>query len=340
MHQSSELRRRPLRPSVGATKRIVLGIVLAAVGPLLAANPASATEWHITNCAEGQEQWLEYGMQIGSTRIVYDVPCTVTLTKPLSVRSGVTIEATQPVTFTGNYGAFPGFKIDTRAGVTLRNLTITQFGNPQLRSQNNPHDCVDILASTNIVLEHLTISQCGDKQVSIMNGSSVYLIANHFVGDPYHAQWVQAGAQFYGKTAEEKLLVRSTRNWFDGDGYRMPNVNYGRMHSWNNVFDRPFAATQCQRGAQCRFENDVWIPKAPGQTMVRYNPDREGCNDDGSLCDQTWGSGYVTPGNLILDNADVKSYNPSAVFTPFYRYTVVAANAALIDSVRASAGAH
>lgn len=338
MHQSTALCR-PLPPPARAATRIVFGLVLALTASILTGTPASAGEWHITNCAEGQEQWLEYGMALGQTMIVYDVPCTVTLTKPVNMRSGVTITATQPVTFTGNKGAFPGFKIDTRSSVTLRNLTIRQFGDPDLRSQNNPHDCVDILASTSVVLEHLTISECGDKQVSIMNGSSVYLIANHFVGDSAHAQWVQAGAQFYGKSAEEKLLVRSTRNWFDGDGYRMPNVNYGKMHSWNNLFDRPFAPTQCQRGAQCRFENDVWIPKKIGQTMVRYDPNGDGCSEAG-LCDETWGAGFVTPGNWILDNADVKSYNPSLVFEPFYRYTAVAADQALVDNIRATAGAH
>jgi pectate lyase len=319
-------------------KRLALGLVLALATPLLAAAPAAATEWHITTCEEGQEQWLQYAMQVGTTVIVYDVPCTVTLTRPLDVRSGVTIQATQPVTFTGNYGPYAGFKIHARSGVVLRNLTIREFGIPAQRSQNNPHDCIDILGSTNVVLEHLTISQCGDKQVSIMGGSTAYLRWNRFVGDPYHAQFVQVGAQFYAST-DSSQMVRSTLNWFEGDGYRMPNVSYGKMHSWNNLFDRPYASTQCQRGAQCIFENDVWIPKATCQTMIKYEPDGSGCNDDGDLCDDTPGAGRVS-GAWLQNGAKAPSYNPSSVFIPTYRYSAVAANQSLVDNVKATAGAH
>jgi pectate lyase len=276
-------------------------------------------------------------MQLRYTVLTFDVPCTVTLTKPFEVWSGVTIQATQPVTFTGNYGPFGAFKIHERSGVQLRNLTITAFGNPARRAQNDPHDCVDIFHSVNVVLEHLTISQCGDKQVSIMGGSTPDLRLNRFVGDPYHAQFVQVGAQSYAAT-DGSQMVRSTLNWFDGDGYRMPNVNYGRMHSWNNVFERPYASTQCERGAQCLFENDVWVPKSTGQTMIRYEPGGSGCNDGGSLCDNTPGAGRVT-GAWLQDGAKAPSFNPHLVFTPSYQYSLVPADRTLVGIVKTTAGA-
>jgi pectate lyase len=248
----------------------------------------------------------------------------------------VTIQANQPVTFTGNSGAFSGFKIHDRSGVHLRNLTITRFGNHEARSTNDPNDCIDVRRSTNVVLEHLTISLCGDKQVSMLERSTAFMRLNHFVGDPWHAQFVQVGAQSIGG---DDQMLRSTVNWFDGDGYRMPNVNWGKVHSWNNVFDRPFASTQCERRAQCIFEKDVWIAKEPGHTMVKYDPGRGGCNDDQYPCIDEQGAGRVIAPRLE-NGARAPSFNPDSVFVPTYRYYAEEATEALRDRVRATAGAH
>jgi hypothetical protein len=60
--------------------------VLGLTAPVLSTTEAGANEYRITNCAEGQEQWLQYAMQLRYTVLTFDVPCTVT--SPSRSRSG------------------------------------------------------------------------------------------------------------------------------------------------------------------------------------------------------------------------------------------------------------
>jgi len=300
----------------------------------------------------------------GARYVKWGTSCTTHLKAPLRVPSDTTLDGSeQAVTLTGLNGDYGGLIVDHVSNVIIHNLTITAFGSPALRQFNDRPDGIAVFASSGVWIDHNTMSDIGDKQVSVEGGTTDVTVSwNRFVGDAYNAQYFQIGTQFDGATTDAVQNVTAHHNFYDGPGYRAPSIAYGTLHQFNDVVERWVAyGVRCQRLAQCYLENDVFAATGEGGGLVavKYKPSGDGCNDSGSRCDSTWGSGTVvdpylpvagTTANSSVEQppcadppvAPCSPYYGSGpqTFRPGYAYAPEPADATLQARVKAEAGSH
>lgn len=299
----------------------------------------------------------------GPHRIQWATSCTIHLVAPLEVPSDTTLDGTgHEVTITGDGQGHDGLLLDSVSNVIIENLTVTGFGDPALRSRNNPYDGVRLTGASGVWVDHVTFSQTGDKQLAITRGSTDVTVSwSHFIGDPYTAQFMQIGNMDEGYALDKVQNVTSHHNFFDGLGSRAPAISYGTLHQYNDVVSGWKAfGVHCQRRAQCYLENTVYVRAATeSKVAVKYDPGSDGCNDSRMLCDASWGAATVVGAYLPVTGTVAASSvkrprctepvvtpcswtygSGRATFVPSYDYGAEPADAALRNRVTANAGAH
>ncbi|HEX3393307.1 MAG TPA: hypothetical protein VHS52_02170 [Acidimicrobiales bacterium] len=300
----------------------------------------------------------------GPHSVKWATSCTTHLLAELPVPSDTTLDGSgQAVTLTGMNDEHDGLVVDHVANVIIHDLTITEFGIPANRQINDMPNGILVTASHGVWVDHNTLSDIGNKQVTIQTGTTDVTVSwNRFVGDEYQAQFFQIGNQMEGPSLGSVQNVTSHHNLYTAVGYRTPAIAYGTLHQFNDVVEQWVSTgVHCQRQAQCYLENDVFVSSGAsnGLVGVKYSPSGAGCNDAGTLCDSTWGAGTVVnpylpvAGTVAASSveqppcatppvAPCSPYYGSGpqTFTPTYTYAPETAGETLRARVEANAGSH
>ena len=208
----------------------------------------------------------------------------------------------------------------------MRNLTFDGFDGPQL--QDDPEDGIEVDGGSPVWIEHNRFSNAQDKAIQVTASRAITVSANHFANQ---SQIVQFGCF----ECPDSVNIRATLydNYFEGRGigYRMPTVNYGYFHAFNNVLTdwRNFGMAS-NRKAQLLSQANVFDAGVYTKAII-YN--------NSAPVDKDPSFGYVrAEGDLKLDGATVNLNQPELVGAPRYLYTADVATLALRDRVVTTAG--
>ena len=122
-------------------------------------------------------------------------------------------------------------------------------------------------------------------------------------------------------------------NYFDGGdrGYRMPTINYGYVHAWNNYLVRwAYFGMASTRVGRLLTEGNVFEAGAWKRAAIydSYTPD-----------DKDPRYGYIrSVGDLTLNDAVVYEYEPWQVADPPYPAAARPASMSLAGTIAAGAG--
>ena len=264
----------------------------------------------------------------------FDDDMTITLESPIEIGSNTTVDGRErSVTITGPGVA--GLHIEEASDVILTNLTLRGFGDVGGTAKNDRDDAILVTGSERVWIDHSDLSEAGDKLIAISAGSQEITISWSYFHD--QEQVVQIGNQATADAGEQTVTLH--HNLFERTGYRNPVASNAKVHVYNNVFeDWRLYAVRSQRGAEVLLERNVFVAgRSTRATSAR--PSDDGCNDDGTRCDDTPGWLRATE-NLTLGGAVIEESSPEVVFDPADEYDYVAEPAlpALTDEVRAGAG--
>ncbi|HEV3362572.1 MAG TPA: hypothetical protein VG795_00260 [Acidimicrobiia bacterium] len=214
----------------------------------------------------------------------------------------------------------------TQPNVIVESLRFDRFGDPLVR--DDPEDAIDIQGARRVWIDHNRFSNAADKAIQVTTGSDITVSGNHFLNQ---SQVFQIGC--YSCPDGESLRVSVHENYFEGGdrGYRMPTINYGYVHAWNNYLVRwaNFGMASTRVGRLLTegnvFEAGAWKRAA---IYDSYTPD-----------DKDPRYGYIRSiSDLKLNGALVYEYEPWQVGDPPYEIAVLFPSASLAETIAAGAG--
>jgi pectate lyase len=225
-----------------------------------------------------------------------------------------------PVTITNR-----GF-ILAESNVIIESLRFDGFGD--LTVVTNPQDAIEIHGAQRVWISHNRFSNAADKAIQVTSGTDITVWGNHFRNQ---SQFFQAGCYSCPDGAAIRMSVHD--NYFEGGGrgYRMPTINYGYVHAWNNyLVDWAYFGMASTRFARLLTEANVFQAGESKRAAI-YNSN--------TADDKDPGFGYLrSVGDLRLNGAVVEQYEPEQVGDPPYAATVLPASTSLAESVAAEAG--
>ena len=271
-----------------------------------------ATYW-VTNNDDAGPGSLRQGAESPEPLLIgFRTSGHIALTRHLEVGPNKTIDGWgADVTITGR-----GFVL-ARPNVIVANLKFADFGDPA--NKDSPQDAVLVNGASRVWIDHCTFTRAADKAIGIPEGTDITLSWNRFVGQE---QVVQIGA-FATRDGGHDARVTMHHNLFDGNGYRMPRVSYGKVHAYDNYL-RNWAVhgMSAVRDAQLLSQANIFEAGAKNNAVIFSGGDPE---KDAS-------PGFVrSEGDLLLNGAQVKENQPGQVFDPstFYSVNVEPANETL-----------
>lgn len=210
--------------------------------------------------------------------------------------------------------------------VIVESLRFNRFGDTTVT--DDPEDAIEIRGAERVWISHNEFSGAADKAIQVTSGTDITVSGNRFVKQ---AQVFQIGCFACPDSAEMRVSVHG--NWFQGGdkGYRMPTVNYGYVHAWNNYVQRwaNFAMASNRVGSLFSqanvFEAGDWK-----RAVIFDNPAPE---------DKDPRYGYVrSVGDLTLNGAEIYENQPEEVVDPGYVAVVAPGSTSLKRGVVATAG--
>ena len=256
-------------------------------------------------CAESDEpRWIRF--RTGGT---------IRLQRPVMVGSFTTVDGR------GHRVRFEhqGLTINNRQHVILYNIEIGSGGG------SDSSDAIQIInGAQHIWVHHVTLESFPDGLLDITRGATDVTVSwSHFRN---HDKVMLIGAD-KADTGDTVIRVTLHHNWFQRTNQRHPRLRYGRVHVFNNYFERwgSYAIGSSQRG-EVRSERNVY---EAGDRREAFQT--EFAADDAR--------GYIrSVTDLRLRNATTTQHRRDDVFYPDYPFTVVPADDTLIQRIRANAG--
>ena len=210
-----------------------------------------------------------------------------------------------------------GLYLYKASNVIIRNLTI----------QGSGDDCMGLLLSSNIWIDHCTFQDAKDGNLDIRRASDNITISwckFCYTTKQEHAFSCLLGSSDAETDCEGKLHVTFHHNWFgDNVSERMPSIRFGTVHLYNNYYSSA-ASEYCVRvrlSAQARLEHNCFEGvKNPWEVYVTDPAHVLGrvLAKDNLEINTTWGTTTTSKKDksirLIVPGTD-------NVFTPPYAYT-------------------
>ena len=159
---------------------------------------------------------------------------TIVLKTQLRVRSQKTINGRGPLPVTiSNKGL-----LLAQSNVIVDSLRFEGFGDPTVT--DDPEDAIEIRGARRVWINHNEFSSAADKAIQVTSGTDITVSGNHF-----HAQSQVFQVGCYACPDGAAIRLSMYDNYFEGGdrGYRMPTVNYGYVHAWNNYLTTAIALT-------------------------------------------------------------------------------------------------
>ena len=257
-----------------------------------------------------------------AAEIRFLVSGTIVLRTPVRVRSQKTISGRGPNPVTiSNQGLVLG-----QSNVIVDSLRFDGFGDPTVTDA--PEDAIEIRGARRVWINHNQFSNAADKAIQVTSGTDITVSGNHF---RTQSQVFQVGC--YACPDGGAIRLSMYDNYFEGGdrGYRMPTVNYGYVHAWNNYLadwaNFGMASTRVGRllTEANVFQAGIWRRAAIHDS---YTPE-----------DKDPRYGYLrSVGDLTVNGAVIEEYEPGRVAAPPYTASVRPASMALAESIAAEAG--
>jgi len=270
----------------------------------------------VTTLADRGRGSLRYGARRRSPRwIRFRVSGTIQLRSPIAVRSNKTIDGRGArIVISGR-----GLAVDGASNVILENLIFTDGRDDAIHVTNG---------AQRVWIDHCSFARWGDGLIDVTRGSTDVTVSwcrfeQHdkvmlLSADPRH-------------TFDRAMRVTVHHNHFRGTAERHPRLRFGKVHTYNNYYDRwtSYGAAASMRGellSQANVYQARWWEQEAVLTHKGRDPEQ----------------GYVrSEGDLALGGARIVVRNPERVFDPaeFYRSAVVgAAGEPLATAVERDAG--
>jgi pectate lyase len=210
-----------------------------------------------------------------------------------------------------------GFRIYDESNIIVHNIRFDECGDYTKQIDDDQNDCIDIIDSRDVWIDHVSLSQAADKLISITGGSrNVSVSWTHFfenVAGAFDQQVLQIGTGFFGEAVERRTTVTVHHNFFDDTGERHPVVSYGKAHAYNNyVYSFRWLGMGSQRVAQLVVEGNIFENTEDFvKDATKFEMDA-GCVN--GICDDR--EGYIRLRNNKAIHARLHSNRPELVFEP------------------------
>jgi pectate lyase len=252
----------------------------------------------------------------------FRVAGTISLQTHLHVGPNKTIDGrgSYPVTIT-NRGL-----ILAEPNVIVESLRFNRFGDPTV--PDDPQDAIDIRGARRVWITHNRFSNAADKAIQVTSGTEITVSGNHF---RRQSQVFQVGCYTCPDGDAIRLSVHDN-HFAGGDrGYRMPTINYGYVHAWNNyLVDWAYFGMASSRVGRLLIQGNVFEAGESKRAAIHHSatPDDKDPRD-----------GYLrSVDDILLNGALIDENEPGHVADPPYAAAVRPASASLADSIAAAAG--
>lgn len=282
---------------------------------------------HATGGAGGEVCWVENlsNSGPGSFRacaesdavrwIRFRVGGTIRLDSPVFLGSNTTVDGR------GHRVRFEhqGLYIDGKENVIIHNVEIGNGGG------SDSSDAIQIIRDARTIwVDHVTLESFPDGLLDITRGGTDITVSwSHFRN---HDKVMLIGAD-KAHTGDTVIRVTLHHNWFQRTTQRHPRLRYGRVHVFNNYYERwgSYAIGSSQRG-EVRSERNIY---EAGDRREAFTTSFSADDAQGNIRSVT---------DLRLRNATLTQRNRDSVFFPDYPFVPEDANEALRQRIVQGAG--
>jgi len=258
---------------------------------------------------------------VGPRWIRFNLSGTINLSSKIWVTSNKTIDGRgQDITVRGQ-----GLDIWTETNVIIHNIKIDSAAVDGIRINRG---------TTNVWIDHVTLTKATDERIDIgADCNDITISRTKFTGTGGYGVLVSPPSQYTGSTLTRVTLHH---NHFDQIGERSPRVSRGKVHSFNNFYDRWNGgyAVGASRLSYLLSENNIW------QSGTRTR----------GMWAQAMGTETEAPvsvksvGEWLVNQVDIETRNPQGIQDLFnnptsdYPYTLEAANSELMSNIVSNSG--
>ncbi|KAA6345072.1 Pectate trisaccharide-lyase [termite gut metagenome] len=360
VHQKAESAPAPYEPPVVGTVELdkMYGYATAGTSTTGGAG-ATATNTHHFNNGKALQDWLLLRQKNKST-----VPAIVWLSGTFNKDDGrassspwFDVKRTGNISFIGVDGFTMkniGFFLVEATNIIIRNIYI------EMPKADNGADGVSMQKSNNVWVDHCTFKSVNqthdyeDGSCDITHGSyNVTLSWSHFI----NTQKTCLIGHSDGQSGDVQITATLHHNFFDQSSSRHPRVRYGKVHVYNNYFNKVSTyGVGSAYGAMVLVENNYFEGVHLPTDICTYPAKKSGSSYVSNLTGKVAGYLYESENTYVskpsnasdpypFTNVEYKAYNEEKLstaltyndFKPAYSY-IVDASETIKDVVPAGAG--
>ena len=272
---------------------------------------------HVTSLADsGPGTLREAASSAEPAWVVFDVDGDIPLASPIFVESNKTLDGR-------------GRRVTLRAA----GLSLVGVSNVVIESlsfsggSDTSEDAISLSnGSSGVWIDHCSLSDYSDGLVDVVDASSDVTVSwSHF----FDHEKVMLLGESTDAAENEAIRVTMHHNWFDGTYTYHPRLRFGRVHSFNNLFEEwGDYATGSSMFGQLVSEANIYLAGGNLEASVTIIGDD---TDDGFLRSV---NDSLLNGAVMLENEPALVFEPSAV----YPYSAQSADAVLEGELRAQTG--
>lgn len=259
--------------------------------------------------------------------IRFDVSGTIRLNNNVMIGSNTTVDGRgQNIIFESR-----GLYINGKNNVILHNIHLRNGGG------GSETDAVQIInGARHIWVHRVTLENYPDGLIDITREATDVTISWSHFRDHDKVMLISADRSDTGDTV---IRVTLHHNWFERTTQRHPRLRYGRVHAFNNYFDRweSYSIGSSQDG-QVLSERNVYETAPRGPSWPWEDNRRDAFQTEFSADNRRGNIRSLE--DLAIEGIRFNERNPGSVFNPAndYPYTAEPATEALRDRIRAGAG--
>lgn len=253
----------------------------------------------------------------GPTWIRFSVDGDIQLNSNITLPSNITIDAR------GHYIRIynGGMVVNNNSNVIITNLIFKEG------PSGDDKDAIQVKGGDKIWIHHCSLSNYNDGLIDLTKGTKDATLSWNKFSDHDKVILISANDN---DTEDENTRVTLHHNWFKETKQRHPRVRHGKVHAYNNFFDKWGSyGMGCSTNSECYSEKNVFQANL---LDLKFDAIVTKVGEDS-------GDGEVeSHEDLLLDGAAVDERG--SVFTPsdFYSYTADSTTG-LADLIEANAGA-
>lgn len=260
--------------------------------------------------------------------VVADKDITVLLVGTLALPSNFTVDGRGHHVVIDGQLTYACLAATDQTNIVIESVTVTRCGDPAKTVSDTPLDAINLWHTSHVWLDHLDLSFTGDKVLAVQGGSTGITLSWSHLHD--QEQNIEVG-DYYDRDTAGVQTITLHHNWYDHVGYRLPSVSYGTAHSYDNFYDSWGAyGSDIRRGAHALMENNVCLAGDKIKCAV-LNPGSPPKDKDPS-------PGFILARGNLLENGAVIKTDPTGVTEPPYTYTAELADTGLAARIVAQAG--